>query len=109
VKQAITDAQKEQQMTVDDALKAMSAIESQRDGSQAKTVIVQALNRKLLEDPENFWGFYLETLNAAHLNPYSALAERLLRSGTVSEATTIGEISKILARDAATLPEGQQQ
>jgi hypothetical protein len=103
VKQAITDTQKEQQMTVDDALKAMSAIESQRDGSEAKTVIVQALNRKLLEDPENFWGFYLETLNAAHLNPYSALAERLLRGGAVSEATTIGEIASPETRESSIL------
>lgn len=79
-------------MTVDDALKAMSAIESQRDGSQAMTVIVQALNRKLLEDPENFWEFYFKTLNAADLNPYQALAERLLRSGAVNEETTIGEM-----------------
>ncbi len=87
----------------------MSAIESQRDGSQAKTVIVQALNRKLLEDPENFWEFYLETLNVAHLNPYQALAERLWRSGAVDETTTLRDLPTILAGDAATPPEGQQQ
>ena len=75
-------------MTLDDAVRAMSVIEGLRDGSGANAVIVQALNRKLLEDPENFWEFYFETLNAAHPNPYSALAERLLRGGTVSEATT---------------------
>jgi hypothetical protein len=88
-------------MTIDDVLRTMAVIDGQNDGSQARAVLVEALHLKLLEDPENFWEFYFDTLNAAHPSPYRILAERLLRSGAVNEETTIGDIPAILAWDAA--------
>ena len=92
-------------MTVDDALKAMATIDGEYDGTEARAVIVEALHWHLLESPEDFWEFYFETMNAAYLNPYRLLAERLLRSGAVTEETTFGDIPALLAWDAAAAPE----
>jgi hypothetical protein len=87
-------------MTVDDALLAMAAIEQQHDGTDARAVIVEALHRKLLEAPADFWEFYFETLSAIDPSPYRLLAERLLRSGAVHGLTTIADLPAILAAEA---------
>jgi hypothetical protein len=94
-------------MTVDQALQAMAAIDGQRDGTEARAVLVAALNQKLLTDPEHFWDFYWEAVNRARSNHFRDLVERLLRSGSVDETTTLEEIPAILCWDAAG-PEGQQ-
>lgn len=87
-------------MTIDDALKAMAAIDGQHDGSEARAAVVESLYHKLLESPEEFWEFYFDTLSAAEPNPYRELAERLLQSGLVDEETTFGDMPAILAWDA---------
>jgi hypothetical protein len=78
----------------------MAAIDGQHDGTAARMVLVEALHRHLLEDPENFWDFWFETLNAQH-NHYREIAERLLRSGVVNDDTTFADIPAIVAWDAA--------
>lgn len=89
-------------MTVDDALRAMATIDGQNDGSEARMVLVEALHRKLLENPETFWEFFWESVIAATPNHVREQAERLLRSGVVTEETTFDDIPAILAWDAAT-------
>lgn len=88
-------------MTIEDAVKAMGVIEAQNNGTEARATLVEALNQKLLENPEVFWDFYFETLDAAGPNMYRELAERLLRSGAVDERTTLTELPAIVAWDAA--------
>lgn len=88
-------------MTVDDALIAMARTDELDDGTDARAVIVEALHRKLLEDPENFWDAFFEALNELRPDPVREVAERLLRSGAVTEDTTIADIPVILAWDSA--------
>ena len=90
-------------MTVEDALKAMTAIDGQNDGSDARMALAEALYLKLLEDPENFWEFFWESVNARQPSHARELSERLLRSGAVTEATTFDDIPAILAWDAAAM------
>ena len=89
-------------MTVTDALKAMATLEGQRDGSEARAAIVEALTERLLKDPEEFWDSFFETMSTLDPSPERVVAEKLLRSGVVNpETTTNGELRKILAADAA--------
>lgn len=88
-------------MTVDDALKAMAAIDGQNDGSNMRKALVEILYRKLLDDPENFWETYFEAMSETRPNDYREQAKRLLRSGVVTEDTTFGDIPTIIAWDAA--------
>jgi hypothetical protein len=84
-------------MTVDDALKALATIEGQRDGTEARAIIVAALTEQLLKNPEEFWDVYIDTMSALDPSPFRALAERLLRSGAVHGMTTIADLPAILA------------
>ena len=93
-------------MTVDDALKAMGAIDGQHDGTADRAAIVETLHRKLLEDPEEFWDAYFTNLDATRPNPYRDQAVRLLCSGAVNDETTFGDIPAVLAWDAALTESG---
>ena len=88
-------------MTVDDALKAMAVLDGQQDGTEARALIVKALTKQLLQDPERFWDFYFETLNTANPSPYKRLAEELLKGGAVDETTTFGEAFALVDGEAA--------
>ena len=79
-------------MTIEDAVKAMGVIEAQNNGTEARAVLVEKLNQRLIENPESFWDYYLAVLDAAGPNSYRDLAERLLRSGAVDERTTLTEL-----------------
>lgn len=92
-------------MTIDDALKVMSSIDGQNDGSETRMAIAEALHHKLLEDPETFWELFWESVSRAAPNHIREQAERLIRSGAVTEETTFSDIPAILAWDAATEPE----
>ncbi len=84
-------------MKVEDALIAMRCIDEQNDGSEARAAIVATLHQKLMEDPENFWDTFFETLNALQDDPFRELAEQMLRSGAVHGLTTIADARNMLA------------
>jgi len=92
-------------MTVDDALLAMARADELHDGTEASAVIVEALHQKLIESPDDFWDAFFGVLNDLRPDPLRAVAERLLRSGAVTDDTTI---PAILAWDAAATPPAQQ-
>ncbi|MDP9038402.1 MAG: hypothetical protein M3O02_03885 [Acidobacteriota bacterium] len=83
-------------MNVEDALKAMSCIDQQHDGTEARAVIVDALHRKLLEAPETFWDAFFEVWDTLRPNNTRDLAERLLRTGAVHGLTTLGDAASVL-------------
>jgi hypothetical protein len=89
-------------MTIDDALRAMAVIDGQNDGSQARAALVEALHRKLIEAPENFWEEFFAMLDAAQPSPTRQIAEHLLRSGAVTTEMTFGDVPAILAWDEMT-------
>lgn len=88
-------------MTISDALLAMARTDELRDGTEARAIIVAALHRRLLEDPNSFWDAYFEMLSALDPSPFRVLAEKLLRGGAVHGMTTIADLPAILEADAA--------
>jgi hypothetical protein len=89
-------------MKVDDAIAAMARVDELHDGTEARAELVKKLHERLIEDPEGFWDFFFETMEAD--NPVRAQAERLLRSGAVNAQTSIGDLGAVLAWDAVTEP-----
>lgn len=81
-------------MTVQDALKAITAAEGVYDGSPESVLRVQKLIDALISAPWTFWETYFCVANEG--NPMQRRAEELLRSGTVMDGTTIGDLRSIL-------------
>lgn len=93
-------------MTTDEAVKLMATIDALYDGTEERMALVKKLHSTLIEAPDTFLETFYEALNGENGNHYRDLAERLLRSGAVTEETTFGDIDAIMAWDrAATAPQ----
>ena len=62
------------------------------------------LFRELIENPRNFWLYYLETTDAAAPSPTRQLADEMVRSGEVNDNTTLADAKEILDRHHAPQP-----
>ena len=50
-------------MTINDALLAMARIDGLHDGTPERTMVAEALHRKLIEYPETFWDEFFAVVN----------------------------------------------
>ena len=87
-------------MKVEEALRAMTTIDGLYDGTPERGAFVVDMHRKLIQNPSGFWDALFERLCCDSPSPERQTAERLLRSGAVTETTTFGEIAAILAAEA---------